>query len=57
MGDQTVDSSRAPTGRMGLQHAWPWLVTAGMLLAGCEERPDPSQAAAPPPPAVSVVEV
>jgi membrane fusion protein, multidrug efflux system len=57
MGDQTVDSSRAPTGRMGLQHAWPWLVTAGMLLAGCEEPPDPSQAAAPPPPAVAVVEV
>jgi membrane fusion protein, multidrug efflux system len=32
-------------------------MTAGILLAGCEDQPERSQAAAPPPPAVSVVEV
>jgi membrane fusion protein, multidrug efflux system len=52
-----MNAWRALSARMRLRPIRPWLAAAGVLLAGCEEQAETSQPAAPPPPAVSVVEV
>jgi membrane fusion protein (multidrug efflux system) len=52
-----VTARRASTGRIRPYLSGTSLVLAGILLAACDDAPAPGRAAAPPPPAVSVVEV
>ena len=52
-----MTARRALTGRIRPHLLGSSVGLAGILLAGCDEQPETGQAAAPPPPAVSVIEV
>jgi membrane fusion protein, multidrug efflux system len=54
-GEEIVDARHA--GRIRSHRLASWLAVAGFLLAGCDDASDRNPPAAPPPPAVSVVEV